>query len=447
MKSTLSDVAKRHYNAYRNIKKGAIPLCKAPANALYFGLRGRVYSCCFNKQHLLGTYPRHSLKEIWHSNARTVLEEALSRDDFKHGCMGCLDLIEVENYKALPAKNYDDLPIAQYPTKLDFELSNECNLECIMCRGEFSSAIRKNREKLPPILSPYDHSFLTQLKEFVPHVKHAHFLGGEPFMISIYHDIWEMFSALNPQARLSIQTNATIISRRVKDILEKGRFEIAISIDSINKATYEQIRKNGKFERVIENINYLIDYCKRKNTNISISYCPMTCNVSEIPDVINWCNDKNLPLFFNTVTYPSDLSLRSLSSHDLKAYCDNWTSIRFPSKNPVHDSNISAFKGLINHLEQWLKEKDNTDERPKNYEQFKDGLKRYIELNNYANESNNLFDLIMQKIEFIINSDKSNYTKKERVQALLKINFKDICTNVPKMDESTLMQLFETFAI
>jgi MoaA/NifB/PqqE/SkfB family radical SAM enzyme len=78
-----------------------------------------------------------------------------------------------------------------YPRVMEFELSNECNLECVMCNGYFSSSIRKNREKLPASVSPYNDQFVDELDQFIPHLTDAKFLGGEPFMIDIYLKIWE----------------------------------------------------------------------------------------------------------------------------------------------------------------------------------------------------------------------------------------------------------------
>lgn len=48
-----------------------------------------------------------------------------------------------------------------------------------MCRGEFSSTIRKNREGLPPIDSPYDAAFFDQVEEFIPHLQSSRFSRRE----------------------------------------------------------------------------------------------------------------------------------------------------------------------------------------------------------------------------------------------------------------------------
>ena len=213
----LTQEAIQSYNAQRS-QESMTHFCWAPWKSMYVGFRGNVSVCCFNKTHVIGKYPEQPIKEIWFGKKADEIRKSIVNGDFSLGCQGCHELIEAGNYSGLPAKNFDKLPSNKnlYPSKIDFELSNECNLECVMCRGEFSSAIRKNREKLPPILSVYDDAFILQLEEFIPYLTHSHFLGGEPFLIPICLNIWERMGKLNPAMRISIQTNGTILTERAK---------------------------------------------------------------------------------------------------------------------------------------------------------------------------------------------------------------------------------------
>ena len=114
------------------------------------------------------------------------------------------------------------------------------NLECIMCYGNFSSSIRKNREKLPSTPTVYDEKFLESLDPIIPDLKYVKFLGGEPFLINIYYEVWERIIECNPNCLIDVQTNGTILNDRVKDILERGNFRIGVSLDSLKKETYER---------------------------------------------------------------------------------------------------------------------------------------------------------------------------------------------------------------
>jgi MoaA/NifB/PqqE/SkfB family radical SAM enzyme len=184
------------------------------------------------------------------------------------------------------------------PAMLEFELSNTCNLECIMCGGEWSSAIRKNREKLPAIVSPYDQAFTEQLIQWIPGLKRANFLGGEPFLIHEYFLIWEKMASLNPDIEIAITSNGTVLNERAKKVIRQlNRVKITLSIDSLNPTTWESIRKNGKFEVLKENLQWLSDHRKI----VSFSVCPMIQNRFEIPEIISFCRDHQLDVFFNVV--------------------------------------------------------------------------------------------------------------------------------------------------
>ena len=68
---------------------------------------------------------------------------------------------------------------------MEFSISNVCNLECVMCNGNFSSAIRAHRDQLPPAKSVYSNAFDPVLRSILPHLFRAKFLGGEPFLIPV----------------------------------------------------------------------------------------------------------------------------------------------------------------------------------------------------------------------------------------------------------------------
>jgi MoaA/NifB/PqqE/SkfB family radical SAM enzyme len=225
---------------------------------MYFRPNGSVTACCFNRSYELGHYPGNTIKEIW-QGARTIsLSNYLQKNDFSHGCERCKVSWDSENLMGAGFSLYERHPINKnYPTLLEFELNNTCNLECVMCFGEFSSSIRRNRDKLPALEMKYDDKFVTQLEEFIPYLKEAKFLGGEPFLIKIYYKIWEKIIEINPDCVIDIQTNATILNSGIKDLLERGRFRIGVSIDSQTKEIYEKIRVNSNYEIVKSNLEYL----------------------------------------------------------------------------------------------------------------------------------------------------------------------------------------------
>lgn len=150
-------------------------VCYAPFVSINFDQTGEMTTCCFNRNLVLGEYPKRTIKEAWLSEEIQYLRTSLQKKDFGCGCRFCYEALQAKNFSGALMNYYDMFytPIEKstMPKCFVFEISNTCNLECIMCGGKWSSAIRKNREQLPAIKHPYDAGFVEQLKEFLPHLK------------------------------------------------------------------------------------------------------------------------------------------------------------------------------------------------------------------------------------------------------------------------------------
>jgi sulfatase maturation enzyme AslB (radical SAM superfamily) len=446
--------SEKKYNAQRKTSNTSLP-CWAPFRSMYFGFRGNTSVCCFNKMHVIGTYPAQSIREIWFGAKADEIRQSLSKNDFSLGCQSCHELITAENYSGLPAKNFDPLPINpnRFPSKIDFELSNECNLECIMCRGEFSSAIRRNREKLPPIPSVYDLKFVDQLEEFIPYLENSHFLGGEPFMIPIYVDIWERMIQINPKIRISVQTNGTILTQRIKSLMEKITFEIAVSIDSIYEENYQLIRKNGNFNTLLENIRYFRNYCRERNTNFHLSYCPMVQNWQELPHVIEFANQLECAVFFNTVSFPQECALSFLPSEELSKIIAELLAAQLPENTIMESSNKKVYSDLLQQLNHWFTQAQTKEAFAKNQPKI-DNLSTYlIQLESYIAEKKDisadtrqeLMADITSKLNHILSVARTHGMEKTAEDHLIAMDFKTIYESVPAVDAVHLVTLFQSF--
>jgi len=192
------------FNLYRGAAEGET-LCPAPRVNLHFSQLGVVTACCFNRTQVLGTYPKNSLREIWEGSAATELREALAQGDLSRGCDKCLQQLLARDFggshvvffsrhsKVLTMQQAElglapsaHPPGTPMPMKLEFNIHNSCNLQCVMCHGLASSAIRAHREGLNPMPNPYDDAFVDQLETFLPYVVETDFIGGEPFLIPLY---------------------------------------------------------------------------------------------------------------------------------------------------------------------------------------------------------------------------------------------------------------------
>ena len=341
------------YNQNRS-KEDRKYFCQAPFKSLYFGHGGMVSPCCFNRRYLLGDITKQNIDSIWQGPPLKIFRNALIKNDLSLGCYICEQQLRNKNYNAISALMYDGLPSGnKWPQMLEFETDNTCNLECVMCSGEYSSAIRKNRENKSVADNVYDDSFLLHLQPYLKTLKDAKFNGGEPFLSPLYQKIWAEIIRVNPSCRISVQTNATILNDTVKDFLNKGNFHISVSLDALDKDLYEKIRVNASYEKVLNNISYFRDYCLEKSHYFGIAVCPMRLNWKEIPVLMNFAIKNKAHIYFHTVWFPPSLALWNLSFAELKniyQYLDrfNWAPI-----NEIEKNNIKAYRRLIVQVEQW----------------------------------------------------------------------------------------------
>lgn len=362
------------YNDVRTTADKSV-LCHAPFTNLNFEQNGNVTACCYNRTHVLGSYPKDNLIDIWYSKSADELRKYIKNDNLDGGCSLCKKQLLSRNFKGMRARGYDwsaDSKLVKLgkkvkegltrgkwqpmPTSMEFELSNTCNLECVMCNGYFSSSIRKNRENASPIHNPYDSAFVEQLIPFMPYLKDARFLGGEPFLIDIYYQIWDALVIHNPATRIHITTNATVLNQRTKTLLEKLQCSIILSIDSIVKETYESIRLNAKFDRVWENFEYFYEYTKRKGTEMSFAICPITLNWHEMPGIVQYCNEKGIKVFFNTVVLPQEYSISNLPASELERIVAFYQSITLPNTTPTEQYNKNMFDDMVKLVVAWYEQ-------------------------------------------------------------------------------------------
>lgn len=160
-----------------------------------------------------------------------------------------------------------------FPRTVYWECTQQCNYRCIHCYSE--SGGRINAPKLP----------WSAVKKFIDELSEhgVEFLcigGGEPLM---YKNIYKVLDYCRKQkVMVEMTTNASLLDQRaVKKLKAAGLKFIQISIDGASKETYEKIRRNGNFEKMLQNIKNLSQY-------FTVSICTVVTklNIKEINDLI-----------------------------------------------------------------------------------------------------------------------------------------------------------------
>ena len=305
--------------------------CAAPTTALYFRPDGYVAACC-GGWHLLGRVcgdERRSIREIWEGEAATVLREAIDVGDFGLGCWECGQHVSAGHREASLAADFDRYTtpaLPSHPAMMDFALSNRCNLQCVMCNGGLSSAIRHHREGRAPMPAAYDDRFFDELDDFLPHLVRAQFKGGEPFLARENRRIWDEFRRIGGSREICVTTNGTIWNEHVERWVGDLAMELIISIDATDPEVLEQIRVGTDAERLWRNVDRFAAIVAVTGAPMTLCMCLMSNNWWELGPFLSEVDRRALrpsviwvdgPARFNVLTMPTDELERALRTlHD-----------------------------------------------------------------------------------------------------------------------------------
>lgn len=295
--------------------------CAAPSTALYFRPDGYVAACC-GGWHLLGRVcgeERRSIREIWEGADATILRDAVDVGDFGYGCWECGQHITAGRRGASLAADFDRYALSSpgvpdHPSMMDFALSNRCNLQCVMCNGGLSSAIRHHREGRDPMPAAYDDRFFDELDEFLPHLVRAQFKGGEPFLARENRRIWDRFLQLGGTREVCVTTNGTIWNDHVERWVGDLAMELIISVDAVDASTLERIRVGTDAARVWQNVDRFTAITSVTGAPLTLCMCLMADNWWELGPFLSEADRRGLrpsviwvdgPARFNVLTMPT----------------------------------------------------------------------------------------------------------------------------------------------
>lgn len=331
--------------------------CVAPWVALELDPSGWVYACCANQQYPLGRIGPQRLRELWGGPRARVLRAALQEWDLSVGCNSCQ--WHLEHGRTDPdAAVYDRYPVLGEdppgPVAMTFALSNRCNLACIMCTPELSSTLR-HRRGLPPLAPVYDDTFLADLEPWLPGLRYAKFLGGEPFLIPEHHKVWDLMEEVGGPDRMQVTTNGTIWNDRVERVLDKFRVDVTISIDALSRERYESIRVGADHEAVWRNVERFRRWCRQRGTELRMCFCLMTSNWDELPSFLLRAREIGAAVSVNVVS-DVGLALHDIPTDQLRHVEREWTSR--DAELDADDHHGEVWRTQLDQLHRVLAERD-----------------------------------------------------------------------------------------
>jgi hypothetical protein len=176
----------------------------------------------------------------------------------------------------------------QFPYELYIELTNHCNLECVMC------ARPKMTRPLGIMSEELFKKIIDEIAEKQPFA-YIHYYGiGESLLDKKVFDklAYAREKGLNNSV---LFTNGQILLEKdnYKRLADAGLSTIGVDLDGVRAQTYEKIRVGGSFEKAKQGIVRLHEYLDTKpdiSTRVDISFhIYKDVNEMDVEPFIEWC--------------------------------------------------------------------------------------------------------------------------------------------------------------
>jgi len=306
--------------------------CHHPWTNLGINANGKLKPCCrFAPEEIVDDFGQmmniktHSIADYKKTKFLRRTKQQLLDGVWPKGCDRC----KYEEDRGIDSKRQLDFTRWQEAYKgYDMEsgkfitsniaLGTVCNLKCIMCRPQVSSAWRKEWNTIYNTeykdFKVTKHNFVEEFTESAPKLIHLDVTGGEPFLNELEQLKGIMqFHIDTDNAKdmcVHLTTNTTIYpDDSIWKLLSHFKeVDMQLSIDGIGKR-FEYIRFNAKWDESLPIIKQFIEAEKKyNNVRLSVSCTISAYNIYYLDEFTTWCEDIGLPKpYFGPVFDPFHL--------------------------------------------------------------------------------------------------------------------------------------------
>ena len=239
-----------------------------------------------------------NIEDIWNNPLAlelqgTILDKTYLYCDVSN--CGIKQTEKVNKEKALEFHEHYDLFV---------NIDESCNLRCPSCRDDLIF-IKRDNVQFAKKIQMIDH-LEKLIKKFDGQISLTTSGNGDPFASEIYQNFLKNIN-LKPGQIINFLTNGLLLKTRCEanpNLIETTQ-NFFISVDAATKNTYEKVRPPAKWERLIENLDYLAekrfqpDNPSNPKFLVTIMFVISSLNFRDIPDLFNLCKKYNFKYKFS----------------------------------------------------------------------------------------------------------------------------------------------------
>ena len=254
--------------------------CKDPFDGCSIDRFGQVFVCtCDGKLPISVGHITdfQSLEQIWTNDIAQQLQQTILEQKFTY--------CDVNNCGILHSNAADaDSYFKSHRRKEIFlNIDESCNLQCPSCRD--TMIYIKNGQQYTDKIKWVNH-FHDLLKQYDGALDLYTSGNGDPFASEIYQEFL-LTCELKSNQKFNFLTNGLLLQQRFSEnpYLVKNTNLIMISIDAGSKEVYEDVRRPGKWEKLIDNLDCLSELTKQ-GISAQLNFVIQRANYRDIPNFI-----------------------------------------------------------------------------------------------------------------------------------------------------------------
>ncbi len=168
--------------------------------------------------------------------------------------------------------------LKSYPRRLVLELTNACNLNCVMC-GRNAADFK---------LTSFNMDIFRSLEPLMDTIEEVTLMGwGEP---TIHPHFKEMLEIINRHGARKYFCSNGMNLKKIKDAIFDYKVDVfAVSLDGATDETNSRIRRGSKIEQITADLKDIVAEKKRRGLTypyINFVFCAMKSNIDELPDMV-----------------------------------------------------------------------------------------------------------------------------------------------------------------
>jgi len=288
--------------------------CSAPWTSLNIDQAGET-SPCFHCVDMIGNNKKTTIQEIIHGPKVTSMRESMARGEWHPGCSWCKRLEETTGSSGRTVRKTSAETLAAIDSDPNFfklehlvvNWSNLCNLTCVYCNDQTSTAWQSVK-KIPINLIKNEHEDLIELAKTQGHnIQGLSLGGGEPLL---QKGLDEFLKYIDPtQVSVMVTTNLSmeIITNPIYQIFKTWpNVEWMVSFDNANKEKFEYVRDRASWHQFVKNLRQMKHDGQNVNAHPAYSiYCAL-----DLIEYYDFCAAEKLGIYWCELNHPIELDIR-----------------------------------------------------------------------------------------------------------------------------------------